>query len=98
VTDVAHEQLRAAGALVEEALNEDEEDMDLGADGEEEVMLDEKAALSASMAVDLPLRGKGEWADEEVSADAVDAVGSWMSGESSITNISAGANGTDDRD
>jgi len=93
VTDVAHEQLRAAGALVEEALNEDEEDTDLGAGGEEEVVLDEKAGLPA--AVDLPLRGKREWAGEEASADGVVAVGSWMSGLSSVTNTSAG---TDDRD
>jgi hypothetical protein len=96
VTDVAHDQLHAAGALVEEALDEDEEDTDLGAAGKEEVVLDEKAALSAdapaSMAVDLPLRGNGEWAGED--ADAVGAVGSWMSGRSSVTNTSTGANGT----
>ena len=91
---MAHEQLRAAGALVEEALNEDDEDTDAGR--EEEVVLDEKAALTAdapaSMAVDLPLRGKGEWAGEEASAGVV---GSWMTSQSSVTNTSA--EGNDDR-
>lgn len=98
VTDVAHEQLRAAGALVEEALNEDEGGMTLGTSGEDEV-LDEKAALTvdppASMAVDVPLRGKGEWAgEEEVSADVLGAVGSWMTSRSSVTDTSAGGNDT----
>ena len=88
---MAHEQLRAAGALVEEALNEDEDNA--GAGSEEELVLDEKAALTAdahaSMAVDLPLRGKGGWAGEE------GVVGSWMTSQSSVTNTSA--EGNDDR-
>ena len=91
---MAHEQLRAAGALVEEALNEDEDNA--GAGSEEELVLDEKAALTAdahaSMAVDLPLRGKGGWAGEEAS---VGVVGSWMTSQSSVTNTSA--EGNDDR-
>jgi hypothetical protein len=98
VTDVAYDQLRAAGALVEEELDEFEEDTDLGAGGKEEVVLDEKAALPASapasMAVDLPLRGKGEWAGEEATV----GVGSWMTGRSSATNTSTGDNGTHDGD
>jgi hypothetical protein len=54
VTDAAHEQLRAAGALMEEALDEDE-DNDVGADVDsEKVVLDEKTVFPeapASMAV-----------------------------------------------
>jgi hypothetical protein len=92
-TDTAHEQLRAAGALVEEALDEDEDD-DVGAGvGGEKVALDEKTALPdapASIAVDLPLGEKSERLEDE-SVDAVGAVGSWMSGRSSVTH-------TDDRD
>jgi hypothetical protein len=98
---VAHGKLRAAGALLEEELDEFEEDTDLGAGGEE-VVLDEKAApptdAPVSVAVDLPSRGKREWAGEEASADVVGTVGSWMSGQSSVTTTSAGANDTDDRD
>lgn len=65
VIDTAHEQLRAAGALMEEALDEDEdEDSDMGAGiGGKEVVLDEKTVLSdapASIAVDLPSGGKRE--------------------------------------
>ena len=99
VTDVAHEQLRAAGALVEEELDY-EEDTDLGAGGEEKVVLDEKASLPTdapiSVAVDLPSRGNREWAGEDARVDTVGGVGSWMSGQSSVTT-SAGGNGTDDR-
>lgn len=43
VADVAHTQLRAAGALVEEAASDDDGDDD------EEVVLDEKEALGASV-------------------------------------------------
>jgi len=92
VTDVAHEQLRAAGALMEEALDEDEDnDVDVGVGGE--MVLDEKTVLPdapASIAVDLPLGSKRERL-EDASVDAVGAVGSWMSGRSSVTH-------TDDRD
>ena len=87
VTDAAHEQLRAAGALIEEELDGDE-DSDMGAGGEK-VVFDEKTVLSdapASIAVDLPLGGRRERLE-----DAVGAVGSWMSGRSSVTH-------TDDRD
>jgi Vacuolar sorting protein 39 domain 2 len=94
VTDAAHEQLRAAGALMEEALDEDEdEDNDVDAGVGDELVLDEKIVLPdapASIAVDVPLGGKRERV-EEVSVDAVGAVGSWMSGRSSVTH-------TDDRD
>ena len=93
MTDAAHEQLRAAGALVEEALDEDD-DNDVGAGvGGENVVLDEKTVLSdapASIAVDLPVDGKRERL-EDASVDTVGAVGSWMSGRSSITH-------TDDTD
>lgn len=85
MTDAAHEQLRAAGALIEEALDE-YEDEDVGADvGGEKVVLDEKFVLPdapASMAMDLPLGGTRE----DASVDAVGAVGSWMSGRSSVTH------------
>ena len=89
-TDTAHEQLRAAGALVEEAFDDDD---DVGGVGGEEVVLDEKTELPdtpASIAVDIPLGRKREQL-EDVSVDAVGAVESWMSGRSSITH-------TDDRD
>ncbi|KAH9018541.1 hypothetical protein EDB85DRAFT_2154432 [Lactarius pseudohatsudake] len=43
IADVAHAQLRAAGALVEEAADEGDED-----GGGEELVLDEKAALASS--------------------------------------------------
>jgi hypothetical protein len=92
VTDAAHEQLRAAGALMEEALDEDEDnDVDAGVGGG--MVLDEKAVLPdapASIAVDLPLGSKRERL-EDASVDAVGAVGSWVSGRSSVTY-------TDDRD
>jgi hypothetical protein len=88
VTDVAHEQLRAAGALVEEALDEDD-DNDVGAGvGGEKVVLDEKTVLPdapAPIAVDLALGGKGERV-EDASVDAVGTAGSWMSGRSSVTH------------
>jgi hypothetical protein len=71
VADVAHARLRAAGALVEEAASDDE-------DGEE-IVLDEKEALAASVI------GKTEHA---ATADADVVVGSWMSGRSSVTNAS----------
>ena len=64
VADVAHTQLRAAGALVEEAASDDEE-----------VVLDEKEALGASVI-------------GNATADTDVVVGSWMSGRSSITNAS----------
>jgi len=76
VTDAAHEQLRAAGALVEEALDDDD-DNDVGAGlGGEKAVLDEKTVLSdapASIAVDLPLGGKRERL-EDASVGAVGAV------------------------
>jgi hypothetical protein len=78
---------------VEEALDEDE-DNDVGAGvGGEKVVLDEKTMLQeapASIAVDLPLGGKRERL-EDASVDADGAVGSWMSGRSSVTH-------TDERD
>ena len=74
VADVAHAQLRAAGALVEEAVSDEDE-----VDGE----LDEKAELGAP-----GLIGKTESADATADTDVV--VGSWMSGRSSVTNASAG--------
>jgi hypothetical protein len=76
VADVAHAQLRAAGALVEEAASDDD-------DGEE-LVLDEKEALAASVI------GKTEHA--AAGADVV--VGSWMSGRSSATNASGGNGNT----
>ena len=80
VTDAAHEQLRAAGALMEEAVDEDEDN-----DGEK-VMLNEKTVFPdapVSIAVDLPLGKRGRL--EDAGVDAVDTVGSWMSGRSSDT-------------
>jgi hypothetical protein len=94
VTDAAHAQLRAAGALIEEAVDEDDEDGDMGVGGGggRELVLDEKAVLAsdapASRVVDVPLRGKTERADADASTDAVGVVGSWMSGRSSVTNRS----------
>jgi len=77
---------------MEEALDEDEDnDVDVGVGGE--MVLDEKTVLPdapASIAVDLPLGSKRERL-EDASVDAVGAVGSWMSGRSSVTH-------TDDRD
>ena len=85
VSDVAHAQLRTAGALVEEAASDDDEDE--GDDGEK-IVLDEKAALESAAAV----TGKSEraGADSDATADADAVVGSWMSGRSSVTNNSAG--------
>lgn len=100
VTDTAHAQLRAAGALVEEAVDEDVDAEYVNAGGGigGESVLDEKAALASeapiSMAVNPPLRGKTERAGTDASADADGVVGSWMSGRSSATNTSA----ADDRD
>jgi hypothetical protein len=79
---------------MEEALDEDEdEDNDVGAGvGGEKMVLDEKTVLPdapASIAVDIPLGGKGERL-EDASGDVVGAVGSWMSSRSSVTH-------TDDR-
>jgi len=87
VTDAAHAQLRAAGALVEEAADEEDDADALGGGGE--LVLDEKSALAsdAPAAVDVPLRGKTERADTDASADAVGVVGSWMSDRSSVTNV-----------
>ena len=92
MTDAAHAQLRAAGALIEEAVDEDE-DADTGVGGGGELVLDEKAVLASDaptsrVVVDVPLRGKTERADADASADAVGVVGSWMSGRSSVTNRS----------
>ncbi|KAI0288353.1 hypothetical protein BC826DRAFT_1038656 [Russula brevipes] len=85
MTDAAHAQSRAAGALVEEAVDEDADDAEGG-----EMVLDEKAALAsgvpASLAMDVPPRGKMERTDTDASADAVGVAGSWMSGRSSVTN------------
>ena len=58
VGDVAHAQLRAAGALVEEATSDDE------AEGGEELVLDEKEALASSTA----MIGKTEPADVVVGS------------------------------
>jgi hypothetical protein len=95
VTDAAHAQLRAAGALVEEAVDEDEEDADASVGGHGELILDEKSALASgvptSTVVNVPLRGKTErpTTDADTSAEAVGGfVGSWMSGRSSVTNTS----------
>lgn len=88
VTEAAHEQLRAAGALIEEALDEDE-DNDVGEGvGGDNVVLDEKTVLPdapASIAVDVPFGAKRERVED------ASAVGSWKSGRSSVTY-------TDDRD
>ncbi|KAI9509282.1 hypothetical protein F5148DRAFT_1148443 [Russula earlei] len=97
VTDAAHAQLRAAGALIEEAVDEDEDDgvAEVDGGGEGDLVLDEKAALGsgvpASMAVDLPVRGKTERADADAGAGAgagaeAEVVGSWMSGRTSVDN------------
>ena len=84
VTDAAHAQLRAAGALIEEEADDEDEGTDVGGGGE--LMLDEKAALAsdapASRVVDVPLKSRTE------RADTVGVVGSWMSGRSSVTNPS----------
>ena len=88
MTDEAHAQLRAAGALVEEAADEEDDADALGGGGE--LVLDEKSALASdapAAVVDVPLRGKTERADTDASADAVGVVGSWMSGRSSVTNV-----------
>ena len=69
---------------MEEALDEDEDN-----DGGEEVMFDEKAVLPdapASIAVDLPLGGRERLEGASEDAVAVGAVGSWMSGRSSVTH------------
>lgn len=84
VTEAAHEQLRAAGALIEEALDEDE-DNDVGAG--DNVVLNEKTVFPdapASIAVDVPLGGKRERAED------ASAVGSWKSGRSSVTHTDDG--------
>jgi hypothetical protein len=98
VTDTAHGQLRAAGALVEEAVDEDEDDADASVDGggDGELILDEKSALASgvptsTVMMDVPLRGKTERAstDADTSAEADGGfVGSWMSGRSSVTHTS----------
>jgi hypothetical protein len=56
VTDVAHAQVRAAGALIEEAVDEedDDADADAGVGYGEELMLDEKAALASDAPVVYP--------------------------------------------
>jgi hypothetical protein len=75
--------LRAAGALIEEEVDDEDEDADVDGDGE--LVLDEKAALAsdapASRVVDVPLKSRTERADTV-------GVGSWMSGRSSVTNPS----------
>jgi len=96
VTDAAHEQLRAAGALVEEAVDEHEEDANASVNGggDGELILDEKSALASgvptSTVVDVPLRGKTGRAstDADTSAETDGFVGSWMSGRSSVTHTS----------
>ncbi|KAI0252527.1 hypothetical protein BJV78DRAFT_1360837 [Lactifluus subvellereus] len=88
--DVAHTQLRAAGALVEEAADEDVDD---AGGGDELVLVDEKMALGSSAApvpaamdlrVPSPLALKGK--SERAGADAGAVVGSWTS---SVTDTSA---------
>jgi len=96
VTDAAHAQLRAAGALIEEAVDEDDEDADAdtGVGGGGELVLDEKAVLASDapasrVVVDVPLRSKTERADADaVGVGVTLALGSWMSGRSSVTNRS----------
>ena len=87
VADVAHAQLRAAGALVEEAASDDE-----GTEGGEDLVLDEKEALASSQGAPAPtvMIGKTVSAGAGAAADADVVVGSWMSGRSSVTNASAG--------
>jgi hypothetical protein len=104
--DGAHARLRAAGALVEEAVDEDDMDVD-GGGGGEELVLDEKTALESaapvSAALDLgvssPLTLRGK--TERAGGDAAPVVGSFMSGQSSVTNTSASVGisneDTDDR-
>jgi Vacuolar sorting protein 39 domain 2 len=105
--DGSHSQLRAAGALVEEAADEDDMGVDHGAGGGEELVLDEKTALESaapvSAALDLgvssPLTLSGK--TERAGGDAAAVVGSFMSGQSSVTNTSASVGisneDTDDR-
>ena len=81
VADVAHAQLRAAGALVEEAASDDE-----GTEGGEDLVLDEKEALASSQGAPAPTVVIGKTG---ATADADVVVGSWMSGRSSATNASA---------
>jgi len=86
VTDAAHEQLRAAGALIEEALDEDEDNDSGAVVGGEKVVLDEKTILpDAPVSVDVPLKGK------RTRVEDASAIGSWTSGRSSVTHV-------DDRD
>ncbi len=88
VADVAHAQLRAAGALVEEAAGDSDEG------GEEELVLDEKVALASSqLGASTPTVVIGKTpghVTSDASADADVLVGSWMSGRSSVTNASTG--------
>jgi hypothetical protein len=86
VTDAAHAQLRAAGAIVEEALD-DEVD---GASGDgEELILDEKTVLRSTVpipaAVDLTVSSRDK-TERMIASGGV--VGSWMSGQSSVTTNS----------
>lgn len=83
VADVAHAQLRAAGALVEEAVEDEDEG------GGEELVLDEKAAFASSQGAPAPTVVIGK-TGADASADADVVVGSWMSGRSSVTNAPAG--------
>jgi hypothetical protein len=93
VTDAAHAQLRAAGAIVEEALDDD---VDATSGDGEELILDEKTVLRSSVpipaAVDLtapsPLTPSGK-TDRMVASGAV--VGSWTSGQSGVTTNSGSA-------
>lgn len=86
VADVAHAQLRAAGALVEEAASDSDEDET----GGEELVLDEKAELArASQGAPAPTVVIGK-TGTDASADADVVVGSWMSGRSSVTNAVGG--------
>jgi vacuolar protein sorting-associated protein 3 len=87
VTDAAHTQLRAAGALVEEAADEDDVDTDGG--GGEELALDEKTALGSAEPVLAAVNVRGKTETERTVADAGAVVGSWTSGRTSVTNTSA---------
>jgi hypothetical protein len=85
VTDAAHAQLRAAGGIVEEALDDD---VDAASGDGEELILDEKTVLRSTVPIPaaVALSGKTE---RMVASGAV--VGSWTSGQSSVTTNSGSA-------
>ncbi|KAH9962285.1 hypothetical protein BGW80DRAFT_1180850 [Lactifluus volemus] len=85
VTDAAHAQLRAAGGIVEEALDDD---VDATSGDGEELILDEKTVVRSTVPIPaaVALSGKTE---RMVASGAV--VGSWTSGQSSVTTNSGSA-------